>query len=82
MLFQYPLLSLSLSQYIYFSWVDLALPGQQRMLKSPHGVATFEVDSHGERFRYLRVKSLGPNQRGDNALHICAFEFYGFLYRA
>jgi hypothetical protein len=36
----------------------------------------------GERYRYLRVKATGPNQRGDNALPICAFEFYGSLFRS
>jgi hypothetical protein len=40
------------------------------------------LEQQGERFRYLRIKSTGPNQRGDNALPICAFEFYGALYRS
>jgi len=64
-------------------WVDLASPVREaRALKSPHGVGTWAVDGKGERFRYLRVKSTGPNQKGDNSLPICAFEFYGSLYRS
>ena len=65
-------------------WVDLAVPphaGPPRTLKSPHGVGTWPVDAQGERFRYLRVRSIGVNQKGDNSLPICAFEFYGRLYR-
>jgi hypothetical protein len=65
-------------------WVDLAVPpqaGPPRTLKSPYGVGTWPVDAQGEKFRYLRVRSIGVNQRGDNSLPICAFEFYGRLYR-
>ena len=62
-------------------WVDLGT-GEARSLKSPHGVGTWPVDAKGERFRYLRIRSTGPNQRGDNSLPICAFEFYGSLFRA
>jgi hypothetical protein len=62
-------------------WVDLAPPGQARTLKSPYGVGTWPVAAAGERFRYLRVRSTGNNQKGDNALPMCAFEFYGHLFR-
>ena len=63
-------------------WVDLAPPGQERTLKSPYGVGTWAVDAKGERFRYLRVRSTGNNQKGDNSLPMCAFEFYGSLFRS
>ena len=69
-------------------WVDLAVPpnaGPPRILKSAWAqgcVGTWPVDAQGERFRYLRIRSVGANQRGDNSLPICAIEFYGRLYKA
>ena len=30
----------------------------------------------------MRVRMTGKNGRGDNSLPVCAFEFYGTLYKA
>jgi len=65
------------------TWVDISTRGQgpPHELKSPHGVNTFALNAGGRRFRYMRIRMTGKNGRGDNSLPICAFEFYGRLYR-
>ncbi|CAM9685306.1 unnamed protein product, partial [Phaeothamnion confervicola] len=51
------------------------------VLRSPYGVATWPVDSMGKSFRFIRLRSTGPNGAAGQALPVCAIELYGRLFR-
>ncbi|KAG5178451.1 Mgm1-like protein [Tribonema minus] len=67
-------------------WVVLRRAAGPAALPSPHGVATWRLDeaaaggAAGRGYRFLRLRSTGPNGRTGLGLPVCALEVYGRLF--
>jgi hypothetical protein len=62
------------------SWTTIDRRDNNMDLNSPGIIQTFRISTppNGE-FRYIRMRSIGPNHCGDHYLGICAFELFGQL---